>query len=161
MEELIQNYSVGQIVLFIFVLMSAVKAFWTLVEFFTEKIKNRFSKEQKKEDHDKEVKNQLEECNEKLDFLTDSLQSFSGNCEARFEKIEGRLDLLSNSDRDDIKSFIVREYHYFVEQKGWVDDFSLDVLEKRYSHYKEEGGNSYISNLMERIRQLPHSPIKK
>ena len=59
------------------------------------------------------------------------------------------------SDRDDIKAFITRQHHYFVYQKGWIDDYSLDCIQRRYSHYIEEGGNSFIEGLMREIRKLP------
>ena len=64
-------------------------------------------------------------------------------------------DLLVESDKDDIKAFITREYHYFCEQKGWIDDYSMDCIERRYNHYLEERGNSFIAQLMEAIRALP------
>ena len=30
----------------------------------------------------------------------------------------------------------------------------MDTIEKRYQHYKDEGGNSYISNMMEELRNM-------
>ena len=42
--------------------------------------------------------------------------------------------------------------------KQWIDDFSLDVVEKRFARYKAEGGNTYIENLVEKLRQLPNFP---
>jgi len=29
-----------------------------------------------------------------------------------------------------------------------LDSMQMDLLERRYKHYKNEGGNSYIDNLM-------------
>lgn len=55
-----------------------------------------------------------------------------------------KIDMLIDSDKDAIKSYITREHHYFCYQIGWIDDFSLDCLERRYQHYHEEGGNSFI-----------------
>jgi hypothetical protein len=69
-----------------------------------------------------------------------------------------KVDLLIASDKDAIKSYITEQYHYFVEQKGWIDDFSLDCLEKRFSHYLEENGNSFVESLMNQIRNLPRVP---
>ena len=65
--------------------------------------------------------------------------------------------MLIESDRDDIKSFITREHHRFCYQVGWIDDFSLDCIEKRYKHYKNEGGNTFIDGFMEELRALPKS----
>ena len=38
------------------------------------------------------------------------------------------------------------------------DDYTMDVLEKRYVHYKDEGGNSYAAHLMADLRELPKNP---
>lgn len=69
-----------------------------------------------------------------------------------------RIDKLTESDMHDIKQFIVREYHYFVEQKKWIDDYSLDTILLRYADYKQEGGNSYIEMLIDEIKKLPKHP---
>ena len=47
------------------------------------------------------------------------------------------IHLLIASDKDAIKAFITREHHYFVYQKGWIDDYSLDCVEQRYQHYED------------------------
>ena len=72
-----------------------------------------------------------------------------------------KVDILIQSDKDDIKAFITREHHYFCYQKGWIDDNSLDCIEKRYTHYQKEGGNSFIETLMEQIRELPKQELNK
>ena len=71
------------------------------------------------------------------------------------EKLSTDIDLLSESDKDDIKAFITREYHYFIEQKGWIDDYSMDCIEKRYTHYVQYHGNTFVEELMEGLRALP------
>ena len=43
----------------------------------------------------------------------------------------------------------------------WIDDYSLDCIERRYKHYIDEGGNSFIGQLMIEIRKLPHQPPHK
>ena len=70
-----------------------------------------------------------------------------------------KIDILIQSDRDDIRSYITREHHYFCYQKGWIDDFSLDCIEKQYMHYVDEGGNSFIEGFMEELRALPKQPM--
>ena len=65
------------------------------------------------------------------------------------------MDTLTESDKDDIKAFITREYHYFVEQIGWIDDYSMDCLEKRYAHYVAYRGNTFVGELMKALRALP------
>ena len=65
--------------------------------------------------------------------------------------------MVIDSDKDAIKAYITEKHHYFTE-KGWIDYQSLDVLEKRFKHYTDEGGNSFIEDLMEDIRKLPNQP---
>ena len=75
-----------------------------------------------------------------------------------FKSLEDKINLLIDSDKDDIKSWITDKHHFYVYQQKWIDDYSLDCIEKRYHHYKDEGGNSFIRDLMIEIRQLPHQP---
>lgn len=74
-------------------------------------------------------------------------------------KLNKSIELLTASDKDDIKAYITREHHYFCYKIGYIDDYNLDCIEKRYSHYKDEGGNSFISTLMEELRALPKEDI--
>jgi hypothetical protein len=37
---------------------------------------------------------------------------------------------------------------------NYIDDYSLDCLERRFKHYQDEGGNSYIEDLMKDLRSL-------
>ena len=72
-----------------------------------------------------------------------------------------KVNILIDSDKDAIKAYITQQHHYFTYQKGWIDDYSLDCIERRYDHYQDEGGNSFISSLMEEIRNLPKKDIEK
>ena len=62
----------------------------------------------------------------------------------RFEKIERRLDDLTESDKNDIKSWITEQYQKFYVNQGWIDAYSADTIDHRYADYKKEGGNSFI-----------------
>ena len=72
-------------------------------------------------------------------------------------QITKKIDMLIHSDRDSIKAYITKEHHHYIK-KGWIDDYTLNCIEKRYSHYQDQGGNSFIANLMEELRDLPLSP---
>lgn len=76
-------------------------------------------------------------------------------CETKLTEIYKLVHILIESDKDDIKAWITQQHHYFCYQLGHIDDFSLDCIEKRYDHYKEENGNSFVSDLMNDIRALP------
>ena len=66
--------------------------------------------------------------------------------------------MLIESDKDDIKAWLTQQHHYFCFQKGYIDDYSLDCMEKRYKHYADEGGNSFVATLMSEVRALPKMP---
>lgn len=74
------------------------------------------------------------------------------------EELEEKIKDLVTSDMHDIKGWIVEQYQKFYNGQGWIDAFSAEVLDKRYEDYKKEGGNSYITTLMERLHSLPMDP---
>ena len=88
----------------------------------------------------------------KIDGLTEEFNT-------RMDGMEGQLKILTDSDMHDIKGWIVEKHHTLIK-KGWVDDFTMDTIEKRYSDYKKEGGNTYVHTLVEELRTLPHTPPK-
>ena len=120
-------------------------------------------KEQTEEDKVKKLQEKIDKIEEwqvvheetALDIKID----YNGAIEELKEQLEKQqktLDMLVESDRDDIKSWLVQQYHYFMKL-GSIDDFSKDTIEKRATHYFTEGGNSYIENLLKQIRKLPPS----
>ena len=78
----------------------------------------------------------------------------------KLESLMNKINLLIASDRDDIKSWITEKHHYYCYSQEWIDDYSLDCIEKRFKHYQDENGNSFVENLMNELRTLPkHPPI--
>lgn len=73
------------------------------------------------------------------------------------KKLNTDVELLLSSDKAAIKAWITRYHHKLMEQ-GWVDDYSLESIEGRYQHYLSEHGNSFVGDLMQDIRALPHTP---
>lgn len=57
--------------------------------------------------------------------------------------------------QENTRSYIIDKHHYFCYQIRAIDDMNLQSLERRYMYYKADGGNSFIDQLMEEIRQLP------
>lgn len=148
MKELLETYSIQEIIFFIVLLATALKGGLSWIDWAKERLGAKIEKvnEQNK------VKENLRSDMEKL---TKEQREIS----EKIDKIVQVVDLLKESDKDDIKAWITREHHYFVYQLGYIDDFNLDCIEKRYTHYKEEGGNSFIAALMEEIRALPKNQL--
>lgn len=188
MIELLTTLSLTQIIIIGFLILVAVKEVLSIWEYFHKKIKGAFNQEASEKEliekiHDKviELETEVKEqkaCdvafNEKLQFLEEDAKQrkafdmerynqnleFQKECTRRLNKQQEILTLLTESDRDDIKSWIVQQYHYFYEEKGWIDDFSMDSLEKRYACYQQEGGNSYITGIVKQLRTLPRRPLE-
>lgn len=161
MIKLLESVSMTNLFIILVLFALALKELISLWEFFWGKIKGIFNKEQNED-------NQIKTIEEKIDRLEKCLSNYEQislqnredlhkevkKLSEQLEAQQETLSLLVESDKDDIKGWIVQQYHFFSE-RGSIDDFSKDTIEKRASHYFDEGGNSYIEDLLSKIRQLP------
>lgn len=166
MLELFSTLTLTQIITYSFLILLSIKEILTLRDFFKNRVDKKYDNEnankKQAEEIFKEIKTLKEEIqNQKKDYvlLTSNLEDFKSYWKNKDEEQQKILKLLVESDREAIRSDIVKEYHYFIKH-GWIDDFSLDTLEKRFAFYQEEGGNSYICNIMEDLRELPNEPLE-
>lgn len=140
MKQLFISYSAGEIIIFIIIAALAIKELINFIDWADSRIHTYVKQKDKPEqilhttqNHDK----QLKQIKNQIEQLRDSIQ------------------LLIESDKDDIKLSITKEHHYFCYQLGYIDDYSLDCLERRYECYQIQGGNSFIQDLMKDLRSLP------
>lgn len=171
MIELLSTMTLTEIILIIFGILVALKEGIALLEYFYDKLKTLFDKNYKKENSTQEIINKLngleteakkrskekEELSQEIqgvkDYFAEQLNEQNKNFNEKFEAQEKKLELLTESDKDDIRGWIVEKYHYYSKQ-GEIDDFTMDSILKRYNHYKAEGGNSYITGLVEKLQKL-------
>lgn len=134
MAELLAKYSVEQIIIFIGLLFVAFKEVCDMFDYIKQKGLLWFKAEQKQEQND----NVLQQLVDKID------------------NIDNQIKILMESDRDDIKSWLVEKYNFYKENPTRpISHHTMDTIEKRYSHYKDEGGNSYIDNtIMPELRRM-------
>lgn len=142
MEELLLQYSVSEIIIFVIILAFAVKEAITFFDWIKERVGKVYNK-------DYESMREQQTVEEKVDAL-----------DKAFARINQQIDMLVESDKEDIKSYIVEKHHFFVYVQGWIDDYSLECLERRFAVYKQEHGNSFAAGLMNEIRALPKQPPK-
>lgn len=139
MQTLLETFSLTEICLYTVLLLVAFKSVMSFFDWLstwnTQFVETKYQKP-------KELQQAVQRMTKSIDGLTE------------------KVDMLIESDKDDIKAFITRQHHDFCHHKGWIDDYSLDCIEKRYSHYRDEGGNSFINILMEEIRALPKQNFK-
>lgn len=137
MLDLLKNYSLTDIAIFIVMLSFAIKG---AVDFY-DWAKNRLNKTTDKKYTDKEMQKKV----------LDTLESHS----TQIDKMSKAINILITSDKDDIKAWITQQHHYFCYKLGYIDDYNLQCIEARYVHYKEEDGNTFIDGFMKDIRNLP------
>ena len=157
MIDLLSKYSVGEIITFIVILFLAIKGVINSWDWTREKVLKIFKKESRKEQEKRELDEKLLSYDEKIEQVIKAQEELNDYISNMMRKI----NILIDSDKDDIKSFITKEHHFYCYEKHWIDDYSLDCIERRYKHYQEENGNSFVADLMKEIRQLPkQEPIE-
>ena len=162
MLQLLAAYSIQEIVTFFIMLVLAIKGGADLVDWFRDRYQRKFdkdyihmTKQEHLEEHYRKCSEQHAEFIERYSDVEKKIDSLAQNFNNRLDNLEKAIKQLTESDMHDIKGWIVEKHHHFTT-KGWVDDFTMDTLEKRYSDYKQEGGNSYVEGLMRELRALPH-----
>lgn len=161
MIDLLTAYSISEIFIFIILAVIAVKGSWDLIDFFKNKYLKKFNKDYAKKKQEEVLQDHYDDCQRQYEETMGAYSELSDkidNVIDSVDKLGTKVNELIESDKHDIKQDIVKQYHYFVDRVGWIDDFSLDTLELRFNDYKSEGGNSYIAGLMSEIRQLPKHP---
>ena len=146
MNELIQLFSqfnLGQILIIIILLGLSVKGVVTFFDWVKERLYKLSNKQLKSKKANEQIKNQEETIN---------------NLKKDVEKIQKSIDTLIESDKENIKAWITEKHHYYCYEKKYIDDYTLDCLERRFTRYEEEGGNSFVHNLMDDLRDLPRKP---
>lgn len=157
MIDLLSKYSTGEIITFIVILFLAIKGVINSWDWAREKVLKIFKKESRKEQEKRELDEKLLSYDEKIEQVIKAQEELNDYISNMMRKI----NILIDSDKDDIKSFITKEHHFYCYEKHWIDDYSLDCIERRYKHYQEENGNSFVADLMKEIRQLPkQEPIE-
>ena len=157
MLSLLQHYTLSDTLMFTIFLALAIKSLVSFFDWAHGRIHKVFKKGYEEIDEKEELEQRLQRGRE----IMASLQANQKATDATLKDLSKKIDMLIDSDKDDIKSYITRQHHYFCYQVGWIDDFSLDCLEKRYQHYSEEGGNSFIENFMNELRALPKQQPSK
>ena len=151
MEELLAQYSLSQILIFLFILGAALKTTITMIDWFWERISKVFKKQQAETERQESFTEHIQKSEKQIR----ELYELHNKTEENLDRILNSIQLLINSDKDDIKAWITEKHHYYCYERRHIDDYSLDCIEKRYTHYRNEGGNSFVEDLMRDIRRLP------
>lgn len=141
MLELLNNYSLTEIIIFIIMLAFSIKGIIDFYDWAKKRIKEPIDREQSEQEMKQKILTTLESHDKQIIEMSKA------------------INILIESDRDDIKSWITEKHHYFCYELGYIDDYDYQCIEARYKHYKEEKGNTFIDGFMEDIRMLPKVSI--
>lgn len=156
MIQLLTSYSLEQIFVVLVFAAIAFKEIITFLDWGTDKLRKKFKKEQQPETISEKLNTVIEEQDKEIFELKTHMQEI----QTLIDRLDKNLEMLISSDRDAIKAWITSQHHRFME-KGTIDYYSFDCISKRYEHYKEEGGNTFIDELMEDLNDLPKTGSKK
>lgn len=154
MKELLVEYSISEIIIFVVILAFAVKELVTFVDWGKDRLRKTYDEETKSIEQHKELKDEIKDLNglyKEKERIDDTFAEIN----SAISKINGQIDMLVESDKESIKAYITEKHHFFVYSQGWVDDYSLECLERRFAVYRQEHGNSFVCTLMDEIRELP------
>lgn len=154
MRELLVKYSISEIIIFVIILAFAVKEFVTFIDWGRDRIRRSYEEKNKTIEQHKELKDEIKDLNG-LYQEKERIDNAFTRIDCAIGKINGQIEMLVESDKESIKAYITEKHHFFVYTQGWIDDYSLECLERRFAVYRQEHGNSFVCTLMEEIRELP------
>lgn len=158
MTDLLKTLTIDQIILYIVILAIATKEVVGFISWCKTQYNQKFNKDFTKKKSEELIEEHYQESiklYQTLDEKIDNINTKVEEIEEKISEVSDSTDKLSSSTMHDIKGWIVEKHHQLIKDK-WVDDFTMDTLEKRYQDYVDLGGNSYVGGLMTEIRQLPH-----
>ena len=104
-----------------------------------------------------EIKEASDESDTTLVEKMNQYETRQEEINAKIDAVHESMNLLIESDKESIRSFITLQY-YECQEKGYIEVYVLQALEDRYEKYLIENGDSFIANLVKEMRKLPHVP---
>lgn len=158
--DFLSEYSFAEFLVFALIFVLAFKEGVNFIDWIKARFRKATNKAlEEKEEHDK-IEEEIEDLNKFYDEKAVVDKGFE-DADKRFKKIEESIEMLIESDKEDIKSFITLQHHKFVYEQEWIDDYSMECLEKRFAIYEREHGNSFVLGLMNELRALPKRPPRE
>jgi len=149
MLELLSTYSVHEIIVFIVLLFFAFKGFVEAINWCKDLYNKKFNKDLDAVTQQKKLEQFYNECTQQYNSLDEKLNNLISSFDKNFNDIEEQINVLIESDKDDIKSWLVEKYNFYKSHPTiMISMHMMDTIEKRYGHYKDEGGNSYIDEII-------------
>ena len=95
--------------MFIVILALAIKSLISFFDWAYDRLKKVFNKEHYKLSEKEELERRLQHGSEEMTTLKANQEA----TDKILNDLSAKIDMLIDSDKDDIKSYITREHHYF------------------------------------------------
>ena len=154
MKELLEHYSISDIVLFVVLIAVSIKGIVDFIDWAHKRLKEKYDRENTSETIHNEIIERLEGHEKRIQRIEQNQLDIIKS----LESLNNKINVLIESDKDDIKADLTRIHHFYCYNQKWIDDYTLECCEKRYKHYRDEGGNSFIEGFMNELRNLPKKP---
>lgn len=154
MKELLEQFSISDIILFIVLFAMAIKGVIDFIDWAHNRLKEKFDKENVAKIMHNEINDKFEDHEKRIQKLETNQEQIIKS----LNNLDNKINMLIQSDKDDIKADLTKIHHYYCYIQKWIDDYTLECCERRYTHYKDEGGNSFIEGFMNELRELPKKP---
>ena len=129
----------------------AIKGIHELWDFFKQKLKARFKKEETFESMEGTIDDKFNILAQKLDNMDLRFDKMDQD----FQETKDRLAFIEERQQENTRSFLIDAHHKFCYEVGAIDDINLQSIERRYMYYKTAGGDSFIDGLVKEVRRLP------
>lgn len=182
---LFTQYSAVDVVTVLVLLGIAVKTVSDLYDHIVTKLRRYFRKEQTEEVQQDELFTKLNSIDKKLDDLgtkisevenrmtknEESMSSLKENIctldstvsglNEQVKKTDEVLTLVQGRLQEQTRDRLIELHHRYVYEYGMIDDAGLDAMERTYLQYQAAGGNSFVSTLMQEVRDLPRPALEE
>ena len=145
------QYSVGELILFFFLILFAFKAISEILSYFYGKLKTYFGVKNKKEEWENDLVSKIDNIKKELQFVKEQ----NNKTHEEQKKTDASVALVQERLQENSRSYLIDAHHRFCYEVKAIDDLNLQAMERRYLYYKTAGGNSFIDGLMDEVRALP------
>lgn len=176
---LLSSYSTGEVIAILIVVLLLVVAIARAAGFIWEKLKDYFGIKNDEARWRSDLTTNIKEVKEDVEDIQKKVVTLERKGEERGQRLakveeytkkdhEREKQILDHNAKIDIMCSKVQQrlqddarwsfkdaYNYYFLKIGKIDEHTMEALEKKYEHYKEAGGNSFVDTIMEQLRTLP------
>lgn len=179
LQDLLTNYSLEALIILIISILVSIKFIYEIGKWCYDKLSQYFNGKANEvaqqeiitssidnvakvvSELDINIKNlqeQNQEISEQMSNLANDLTSVKESVDIvhkRTNDLNEQMKLTTARLQESTRNYIIDKHHYFCYKVKAIDNYSLSNLERRYQYYREAGGNSFITMLMNELRALP------